>query len=203
VINPVVLVVQVAASMKSRRRPPLVMGVGVFCFSVITVFYSAYAYAAGYGRADCDIITKCLGSGGVVTTVRLALSASLIVTHPMYLNVASKIFETALLGEEPREPSMAYVIRARLIRAGEVALTCGVAALVPNLSVFTSLVGATGLTFIGFILPSFMWIVLMKGEPDRLTRIRVYAISGIILAAGLVAMIFGAKAGIQDLIKSV
>jgi len=76
-----------------------------------------------------------------------------VVTHPVYLIVASQIFEASLLGEGPTATKTYYLAKQRLIRAVEVALTCGVAALLPDLSIFASLVGASGLTFIGFIMP--------------------------------------------------
>lgn len=46
--------------------------------------HTRYAYAAGVGGGDCDIVTDCLGDGGVVNTVRVALALSLLVTHPVY-----------------------------------------------------------------------------------------------------------------------
>lgn len=112
------LTLPISASMKSIKKPPMVMTVGVVGFAGIVAFYSAYAYASGVG-AGCDIITgksvlpacqlnsdnpqqnvdkskpthhlskDCLAEGVVVDTVRVALALSLIATHPVYLIVRS------------------------------------------------------------------------------------------------------------------
>ena len=50
------LTLPVSASMKSIKKPPMVMTIGVVGFAAIVAFYSAYAYASGVG-AGCDIIT--------------------------------------------------------------------------------------------------------------------------------------------------
>lgn len=54
--------------------------IGLLGFTVVSLFYSAYAYSAGLG--GCDIITSCLKPGALTDTVRVALSISLIATHP-------------------------------------------------------------------------------------------------------------------------
>lgn len=58
----------------------LCRAIGLLGFTVVSLFYSAYAYSAGLG--GCDIITSCLKPGALTDTVRVALSISLIATHP-------------------------------------------------------------------------------------------------------------------------
>lgn len=181
------LTLPVASSMKSRRRPPLVMAIGMFGFGVITLFYSAYAYAAGYGT--CDIITECLDAGPLVTTVRLALSISLIATHPVYLIVASAIFENYLIG-----------VNTRYIRAAEVALTCGLAALVPDLGLFSSLIGSSLLTLVGFILPNMMWIKLISDDWPRWRQVATLVTGTCIIIVGFLAMFIGTSEAIKNIV---
>lgn len=197
--------------MKSRRRPPLVMSVGLMGFTITSLFYSSYAYAAGLG--GCDIITACLEPGPLTVTVQLALSVSLLATHPVYLIVASNIFENALLGapptpeeeaeEPPDEPDdsrrWSHGVKARVIRSVEVALTCLVAAAVPNFTLFTSLVGSSALTFIGFIMPACMWIALLDPQEPRALKLRKYALAAVIIAIGLVAMVVGTRDSIVQI----
>lgn len=181
------LTLPVASSMKSRRWPPFVMATGVFGFGFITVFYSAYAYSRGYGT--CDIITECLDPGPVVTTVRLALSLSLLATHPVYLIVASVIFEKTLTNIHPR-----------YIRAGEVGFTCALAALVSDLGVFSSLVGSCMVTFIGFILPSLLWIKLISDDWPRWKRATTFITACLLILVGLWAMFIGTSEAIRNLL---
>lgn len=305
------LTLPVSASMKSLRKPPLVMTVGVCLFAGITAFYASFAYAAGLG--SCDIIIQCLGPGPFVNVIRVALALSLLATHPVYLIVASEIFERALLGD-PSVPvpealdgaqeteeagledetegagtamtgAMLPVVcrsgshqnsswvdhsedgrshakatspqrlevsvqgedngredglheresmgastqsnsrtsaslplpasissfasrrlatrqaQARLIRAVEVFLTCMVGALIPNLGVFTSLVGATFVTIIGFIFPAAMWLELQREDTHASfwAKARVYGIAGLVIAAGLAAMVVGTVEGLRNL----
>ena len=262
------LTLPVSASMKSLRKPPFVMTVGVCLFAGITAFYSSFAYAAGLGT--CDIIIQCLGRGAFVNLVRVALALSLIATHPVYLIVASEIFERALLGDPPaqvveggqeggqeggrttttmaagnqqqgleeegvgedtsrrrrateenssgsssnHEPSSSTSsslpsflstrrAQARLIRAIEVFLTCLVGALIPNLGAFTSLVGATFVTLIGFIFPAAMWWALQKEDvhASPWAKARVYGVAGLVILAGLVAMVVGTIESVRSFSK--
>ena len=222
------LTLPVAASMKSLRKPPFVMTLGTCAFAAITAFYSAFAYSAGLG--NCDIIIQCLGQGHFVQFVRVALALSLLATHPVYLIVASEIFERALFGGEslgsPVQPPLdhgqggatgaaqqqqqqqqqqqkARVNKARLIRAVEVFLTCLVGGLVPNLGAFTSLVGATFVTLIGFLFPAAMWLELQREDvhASRAVKLRVYCVAGLVMVAGVIAMVVGTVEGIKNLRK--
>jgi amino acid permease len=263
------LTLPVSASMKSLRKPPFVMTVGVCLFAGITAFYASFAYAAGLGK--CDIIVHCLGRGAFVNLVRVALALSLIATHPVYLIVASEIFERALLGDPPaavpavegeggreggstmttlaagnrqqqgfeeegvgeeasrrrraaeetrgsssinNDPSSSsssslpsflstWQARARLIRAIEVFLTCLVGALIPNLGAFTSLVGATFVTVIGFIFPAAMWWALQREDvhASSWAKARVYGVAGLVIVAGLVAMVVGTIESVRSFSK--
>jgi len=211
-----------------------------------------------------------LGRGAFVNLVRVALALSLIATHPVYLIVASEIFERALLGDLPaqvveggqeggqeggrtmttmaagnqqqgleeegvgedtsrrrrateenssgsssnHEPSSSTSsslpsflstrqAQARLIRAIEVFLTCLVGALIPNLGAFTSLVGATFVTLIGFIFPAAMWWALQKEDvhASLWAKARVYGVAGLVILAGLVAMVVGTIESVRSFSK--
>jgi|EP00624_Nannochloropsis_granulata_P007834 hypothetical protein len=266
------LTLPVSASMKSLQKPPYVMTMGVCLFAGITAFYSSYAYAAGLG--SCDIIIQCLGRGPFVNLVRVALALSLIATHPVYLIVASEIFERALLGDPPaavppitedgeqegeqegggvmtaigsqqqglegvnveqnvsrrrasegNNDSSSLIIngpfsfsstfsflpsfiltqqaQARLIRAIEVFLTCLVGALIHNLGAFTSLIGATFVTLIGFVFPAAMWWALQKEDMHASSweKARVYGVAGLVILAGLVAMVVGTVESVRNISK--
>ncbi|GAB5031014.1 amino acid auxin permease family [Nannochloropsis oceanica] len=262
------LTLPVSASMKSLQKPPYVMTMGVCLFAGVTAFYSSYAYAAGLG--SCDIIIQCLGRGAFVNIVRVALALSLIATHPVYLIVASEIFERALLGdplatvppitEEGEQegggvmpaagnqlhgcgvlqgeedasrrrtsegtndssrlitndpfsfsstcsllPSflLTQQAQARIIRAIEVLLTCLVGACVPNLGAFTSLIGATFVTLIGFVFPAAMWWALQKEDVHASSweKARVYGVAGLVILAGLVAMVVGTVESVRNIAK--
>ena len=88
------LTLSIASSMKSRRKPGFVMILGMFGYITVTILYSIIAYIHGYGK--CDTITQCLPQGEIeVTILQCALIIALIFTHPVYLIVASEIFENA------------------------------------------------------------------------------------------------------------
>lgn len=88
----------------------------------------------------------------------------------------------------------------RLLRTAECALTCLVGGSVQSLGAFTSLVGATLVTFIGFLLPTAMWVELQRhSHRSHAERLRTYGIAAVIISAGLVAMVVGTVEGIRGL----
>lgn len=90
--------------------------------------------------------------------------------------------------------------KRRLLRTAECALTCLVGGSVRSLGAFTSLVGATLVTFIGFILPVAMWVELQRhSHSSHAERLRTYGIAAVIISAGLVAMVVGTVEGIRGL----
>lgn len=93
--------------------------------------------------------------------------------------------------------------QARLIRAIEVFLTCLVGALIPNLGSFTSLVGATFVTVIGFIFPAAMWWALQRADAHASPweKARVYGVAGLVILAGLVAMVVGTIESVRSFSK--
>lgn len=90
--------------------------------------------------------------------------------------------------------------KRRLLRTAECALTCLVGGSVQSLGAFTSLVGATLVTFIGFLLPTAMWVELQRhSHRSHAERLRTYGIAAVIISAGLVAMVVGTVEGIRGL----
>ena len=82
------------------------------------------------------------------------------------------------------------------------ALTCVVGGSVRSLGAFTSLVGATLVTFIGFLLPTAMWVELKReSHASHAERMRTYGVAAVIMLAGLAAMVVGTVEGIRGLAR--
>ena len=73
--------------------------------------------------------------------------------------------------------------------------------MVPNLSKFTSIVGASGLTFVGFVMPNCMWLALLDPAASRGERVRAYGVSGLIVLLGLVAMVVGTTEAVKQAVN--
>lgn len=72
---------------------------------VIAVPFASVAYAAGNG--GCDIVTDCLDDGVLTSIMRIFLTLSLILTHPVFFIVISRYFETQfLLSNDQSKDSM-------------------------------------------------------------------------------------------------
>lgn len=90
------LVLPVENSLKHPRNAERVIATGMTLYTVLCCAFGAFAYLAGLG--SCPLVTNCFTSGGIATGVRIALCASLIVTHPLTLFPASEIIERRLFG---------------------------------------------------------------------------------------------------------
>lgn len=136
-------------------------------------------------------------------------------THPVYLIVASNILESVILGEAEEDrgegaqvqeqggrkgQAWSYAFKARIIRSLEVALTCLLAAVVPDFGLFTALVGSTALTFIGFIMPSCMWVAVLEKDAGVWVKVWKYSLASLIVLVGLVAMGVGGQESIRQLV---
>jgi len=87
-----------------------------------------------------------------------------------------------------------------LLRTGIVLITAGVAAAIPELEPFISLVGAIFFSLLGIFIPSFVETVYLF--PDRLGRCKWILIKNIFLGIlAIFALVAGSAASINEIIE--
>lgn len=83
------LVLPIESSMKNPGQAYVVTTLGVSIYFVLVSSYGAFGYSIGYG--NCDIVTDCLPPSTINTIIKIALSISLALTHPIILHPASEV----------------------------------------------------------------------------------------------------------------
>mmetsp|Transcript_23805 Transcript_23805/g.49600 ORF Transcript_23805/g.49600 Transcript_23805/m.49600 type:complete len:418 (+) Transcript_23805:148-1401(+) len=170
------LVLPVERSM-ARKEQAIPMSVSsLILYGIVTLSYSAVAYSAGLGRDDCSIVTDCFDDGSAVYTLRIALCAALILSHPVTLFPASEILEnllsssffnvkgsknselTSLLMLEEGESQPRKFQWGRALRVCNVCLTLAIGFLFKDFSIFSNVIGGIGLTLIGFVFPPILYV---------------------------------------------
>eukprot|EP01105_Mastigella_eilhardi_P012585 TRINITY_DN2876_c0_g1_i3.p1 TRINITY_DN2876_c0_g1~~TRINITY_DN2876_c0_g1_i3.p1 ORF type:complete len:388 (+),score=89.16 TRINITY_DN2876_c0_g1_i3:528-1691(+) len=145
------------STLKRSQQAPAMMVTGMGVYSVGVLLFGSLLYAGGLG--GCGVVLDCLPDEWPVLVVKCALTLALLLTHPLGLSYAVEMIEDVLFS-----PSTNRVVRC-LVRSVLVAVTCIVAALVPDFSVFSSFVGSVLLPFCGFILPAFLYFSITGTRP--------------------------------------
>jgi hypothetical protein len=150
-------------------------------YGVVTLAYSSIAYSAGLGRDDCPIVTDCFDDGMAAYTLRIGLCIALILSHPVTLFPASEIMEnlltswsldkrdsksseltTLLVVEEEVEIEPRKFKYGRALRVFNVCLTLVIGYSFQDFSSFSNIIGAIGLTLVGFVFPPILYLKAMK-----------------------------------------
>jgi len=145
-------------------------------YGAATLAYSAIVYASGLGREDCTIVTDCFDDGMASYTLRMTLCAALVLSHPVTLFPASEIIEglvvkswggskqkdnselTNLLLDEEKEEGINKEFKwAKSLRLFNVLLTLVIGYSFEDFSAFSNIVGAVGLTLVGFVFPPILY----------------------------------------------
>lgn len=151
------LILSLKASCQQQDQFKKVLAVTL---AVITVFMALFG-AAGYwafGTGTIAPITLNLTSAWSATFVKLALCLGLYLTYPIMMFPIWSIFE----GFSPR---FGEHVPTRVAMRASVVLISGIVAYsVPNFGKFLSLVGSSICTILGFILPCYFHLYVMRKE---------------------------------------
>ena len=176
------LVLPVQRQMNDQKEAMKVLvWISLPVYAVLTCTYSLIAAAGGLAEnidgETCDIVTDCFDPGKLADTLRIALSAALIVTHPVTLYPAIEMLEFVLVrknveGREtlinknspllPLKTDATTIKPNHILRVSLVSLTVVVGALVKSFSGFSNVVGGVGLTFVGFVVPAICYQAVHK-----------------------------------------
>ncbi|KAH3765750.1 aromatic and neutral amino acid transporter [Pelomyxa schiedti] len=149
-------------------------GFTLYAFMILS--FGAVMYASGYG--GCSVVLDCLPPGPAITVVKLLLTLSLLLTYPLGLNIAHEGLE-----DEIFTPDTVAPVRCA-VRTCLVILTCAVALLFPDFSVFSILVGSLVIPIVGFVVPPFLFFRLVLFQPDAKRDLKWK-----LLCAGMVSLI--------------
>jgi hypothetical protein len=167
-------------------RKEQAVSMSVWClllYGFVTLAYSSVAYSAGLGRADCPIVTDCFDNGSAAYTLRIGLCIALILSHPVTLFPASEIMENLLMSwsanerasgksselttllmveEKEKDVEPRKFKFGKALRVFNVCLTLVVGYLFKDFSSFSNIIGAIGLTLVGFVFPPILYLKATK-----------------------------------------
>lgn len=189
------VVLPVESSMSKTEKAPLVIGGGTVLYALSVTAFGAFGYAYGFG--ECGIITDCLPPGITTTIIRVALSISLVISHPITLYPATEILEDVLF--TPKTTHLGH--KSRLLRTFLVLLTCIIAASFRDFAIFSNLIGCVLLSIVGFIIPPALHMKL-HWEKKRFRYRVLFILNTVIIILGIAFMIVGSITAFKDLIEN-
>lgn len=187
----------------SMKKPQHFLGCpGVLNTAMITVV-SLYAIIGffGYVRFGDEVrgsITLNLPEGKWLgDTAKLLMAVAILFTFGLQFYVPNEILWRKI--GHKFSPEKANITQI-LLRTGIILISGGVAAAIPNLEPFISLVGAVFFSLLGIFVPSFVETVYLW--PDRLGFCKWKLIKNIFLGVfSILALIAGAVASINEIIE--
>jgi len=185
-LEAILMVLPVEDSMAKPQHAPWVIFFGLTIYALFSVVFGTVGYM--YGLGDCvkdsgAVVTDCLPSGALTTVVRLSLASAILLSFPVILFPVSEIAEEILF---PSQQTSA--VRRTLLGCVEVFLTCIIACLCPNFSIFSDIVGTLMVPIVGFVLPSVLYLKLLPQEDKKISDMIVEVI---LLACGPLLLVLG------------
>lgn len=181
----VTLVLPIESSLKHKSDGYAVIYLPMMIYFAVVCSYSGFGYAVGYG--SCEIVTNCMPPSITTTIIKLALSLSLTLTHPLTLFPASEILEHAMEWDVVDPATTALLLdqtehdiglpqsrlhtctkvltsnttKQRILRTALVLITCFIGYFLPSFSLFSDLIGSCLLSLVGFVVPPLIHVKLV------------------------------------------
>lgn len=149
------LVIPVEATLKKGQQGYSVVTAGTIIIVSLNSCFGFFGYLFGYGK--CDIITNCLPQNWLSILVQIFLVITLFFTFPVTLFPATELVEDYLMPET--KPMTWRETKRFALRTSQIGLAVMVAIAIPNLAIFTSLIGALFVTTIGFVIPPILYVM--------------------------------------------
>ncbi|KAF9302669.1 neutral amino acid transporter [Mortierella antarctica] len=150
------LVIPITESMAEPEKFPRVLAITMTIVTVIFTSVGALCYAA-FGRNVQTIVLLNLPiQGGMTVTVEILYSFAIILSVPLMLSPASRIFEHSIFGTRSGGQDLKVKMRKNLLRIVLICL-CAVLSFAiggPNLDKFVSFVGSVACMPLCFIFPA-------------------------------------------------
>ncbi|XP_064535960.1 proton-coupled amino acid transporter-like protein pathetic [Drosophila montana] len=187
----------------SMKKPQQFLGCpGVLNTAMITVvlLYTVIGFF-GYVRFGDKVrgsITLNLPDGAwPADTAKLLMAVAILFTYGLQFYVPNEVLWRKIQHKfNPERHNMVQI----LLRTGIILVSGGIAAGIPNLEPFISLVGAVFFSLLGIFVPSFVETVYLW--PDRLGSCKWKLIKNVLLGIfSLLALVAGAAASIDEMIN--
>ncbi|ALC42096.1 CG8785 [Drosophila busckii] len=187
----------------SMRKPAQFLGCpGVLNIAMITVvlLYAIIGFF-GYVRFGDTVrgsITLNLPDGSWLgDTAKLLMAVAILFTYGLQFYVPNEVLWRKI--QHKFSPEKHNIVQI-LLRTGIILVSGGVAAAIPNLEPFISLVGAVFFSLLGIFVPSFIETVYLW--PDRLGWCKWKLVKNVLLSIfSILALIAGATASIGEIIS--
>ncbi|GJP52141.1 hypothetical protein CLOM_g11237 [Closterium sp. NIES-68] len=156
------------ASMKDRRKFPLVLGAGMFCITLLYIAFGVVGYVA-FQDGTQEIITLNLPRDLSTDIVKLGLCVGLFFTFPVMMHPVHEIFERRIMltlafqrHVQPYPRLRRFLLRA--VRALIVLAAAMVAVQVPGFATFIAFVGSSVCALLAFVLPATFHLQILGTE---------------------------------------
>ncbi|KAF9334055.1 neutral amino acid transporter [Podila minutissima] len=188
------LVIPITESMAEPEKFPRVLAITMTIVTVIFTSVGALCYAA-FGRNVQTIVLLNLPiQGGMTVTVEILYSLAIILSVPLMLSPASRIFEHGIFGTRSGGQHLKVKMRKNLLRIVLICL-CAVLSFAiggPNLEKFVSFVGSVACMPLCFIFPAlFHYRACAKTVGAKI-------IDALLCLLGVAAMVFTLYITIQN-----
>jgi len=187
----------------SMKKPQHFLGCpGVLNTAMITVvtLYAVIGFFGyvKYGDKILGSITLNLKEGeALADTAKLLMAIAILFTYGLQFYVPNEILWKKI---QHKVPEHRHNITQIVLRTGIVIITGGIAAAVPKLEPFISLVGAVFFSLLGLFVPCFIETLYLY--PDRLGPGKVILWKNVVLCAfSIFALVSGATVSIEEIIK--
>ncbi|XP_055382276.1 proton-coupled amino acid transporter-like protein CG1139 [Condylostylus longicornis] len=187
----------------TMKKPQHFLGCpGVLNTAMITVIilYATIGFFGyvRYGDKILGSITLNLKEGEpLADTAKLLMAIAILFTYGLQFFVPMDILWRKI---QHKIPENRHNITQFVLRSGIIFITGGIAAGVPKLEPFISLVGAVFFSLLGLFVPSFVETVYLY--PDRLGPYKVILLKNVVLGLfAIFALISGAAVSIEEIIK--
>lgn len=194
--------------MKEPKNFPRVLCYAMIFVTVIYVVIGTLGYLA-FGNDIDDSITLNLPNGKHLDSIiyhiaKLYLSYAVFVTYALVIYVPLDFMEPPLFKRlkinKTRQPKRAFLFQI-VFRSILVLITAGLAAAIPELHLFISLIGAFASSVLAIIVPPVLQIMLFyKATEPRWQKMLWISKSMFIIGVGVIGFITGTYTSVQSII---
>ena len=146
------LVLPLEASSRSPKQFPRNLTLTLLVITAVEIVFGALGYLA-YGSSTAQVITLNMPNGMFSLIVRVCLCGGLYFTFPIMMFPVVKLGDE-MLAHQLKPDSAPFRHCSNVMRVTLVLLALGIALLVPDFSLFMSLIGAFCCQWLAFILPA-------------------------------------------------
>eukprot|EP00052_Salpingoeca_macrocollata_P021965 m.189409 g.189409 ORF g.189409 m.189409 type:complete len:455 (+) comp21672_c0_seq4:984-2348(+) len=191
------LVLPMENSMARPSRVNRVLYVGMAIVAVVYVLFGLLGYLV-YGSATQGTVSENMPDNVLFNVVKICLCVALVQTYTIQLYPAVNIIEKAYAPKiNHLSPSQHRVVQT-VVRSLIALLTVGLAAAIPHLGLFISLVGSLGAGALALVFPPLMHYQLFRDSLNTAQRVRAY----VLILFGVLGSVAGTFVSIKDIVNA-